>query len=49
MEEREYVSFQANLLKPFVTSTKYNELYILNENTTIIYVKKEDIHPPAIS
>jgi hypothetical protein len=40
IEERKCVSFQANRLKPVITSTKYNELYILNENTTRIYVKR---------
>ena len=39
VEERERVSFQAKRLKLVITSTKYDELYILNENTTRIYFK----------
>jgi len=40
MEERERVSFQANRLKLVITYTKYDELYIPNENTTRIYFKR---------
>jgi len=40
MEEREHVSFQVNRMMLLITSTKCDELYILNENTTGILLSK---------
>jgi hypothetical protein len=40
MDERERVSFQANRLKLDITSRKYEELLILNEDTTRVYFKR---------
>jgi len=40
MEEGERVSFEASQLKLVITSTKYDELYILSDNTTRIYFKR---------
>jgi hypothetical protein len=39
MEKRDHVSFQANRLKLVITSTKYDELYILTRRQTEFTLK----------